>query len=283
MREGPGCLETRAFRVLGAKGVVVIPKQDAPGQSRSRKVVPATPAMSRPDLGKPAGELIQHGLDGHGHSMLVRKDPGDGTDLPPNVGMRCCGLPASSRQCGPAVWAGRPLMRRLRIRRNRRTRTRSPTTEVASTDARRTNFPVSCRHSRTPIIRHGRPAKDEADLSSLRGAHEARQATALARPQTPSDPPVSVHRLRACRHGRVARVRRRGALNELRDSLGAHHTCGYRLANGSRHRSNAIWETGRLSRPPDRSRILEGLMLPIENALARLHHACNPAPRALRR
>ena len=97
-------------------------------------------------------------------------------------------------------------------------------------------FPVSCRHSRTPMIRHGRPAKDEADLSSLRGAHEARQATALARPQTPSDPPVSVHRLRACRHGRVARVRRRGALNELRDSLGAHHTCGYRLANGSRHR-----------------------------------------------
>jgi hypothetical protein len=154
---------------------VVIPKQDAPGQSRSRKVVPATPAMSRPDSGKPAGESIQHGLDGHGHSMLVRKDPGDGTDLPPNVGMRCCGLPASSRQCGPAVWAGRPLMRRLRIRRNRRTRTRSPTTEVASTDARRTNFPVSCRHSRTPIIRHGRPAKDEADLSSLRGAHETRQ------------------------------------------------------------------------------------------------------------
>jgi hypothetical protein len=92
-----------------------------------------------------------------------------------------------------------------------------------------------------------------------------------------------VHRLRACRHGRVARVRRRGALNELRDSPGAHHTCGYRLANGSRHRSNAIWETGRLSRPPDRSRILEGLMLPIENALARLHRACNPAPRALRR
>ena len=48
-------------------------------------------------------------------------------------------------------------------------------------------------------------------------------------------------------------------------------------------RSNAIWETGRLSRPPDRSRILEGLTLTIETALARLHHACNPAPRALRR
>ena len=45
-------------------------------------------------------------------------------------------------------------------------------------------------------------------------------------------------------------------------------------------RSNAIWETGRLSRPPDRSRILEGLTLPIENALARLHRACNPAVRA---
>ncbi len=157
----------------------------------------------------------------------------DSTVLPPMRGCdaACPQAPASAA----AVWAGRPLMRRLRIRRNRRTRTRSPTTEVASTDARRTNFPVSCRHSRTPIIRHGRPAKDEADLSSLRGAHEARQATALARPQTPSDPPVSVHRLRACRHGRVARVRRRGALNELRDSLGAHHTCGYRLANGSRH------------------------------------------------
>jgi hypothetical protein len=47
---------------------------------------------------------------------------------------------------------------------------------------------------------------DEADLSSVRGAHEARQAIALARPQTPRGPPVSVHRLRACRHGRVARA-----------------------------------------------------------------------------
>src|SRR6476620_4782390 len=145
--------------------------------------------------------------------------PGVGTDMPPMRGCdaACPQAPASAA----AVWAGRPLMRRLRIRRNRRTRARSPTTEVAPTDARRTNFPVSCRHSRTPIIRHGRPAKDKADLSSLRGAHEARQAIALARPQTPSDPAVSVHRLRACGHGRVARVRRRGALNELRDSLGA--------------------------------------------------------------
>ena len=124
--------------------------------------------------------------------------------MPPMRGCdaACPQAPASAA----AVWAGRPLMRRLRIRRNRRTRARSPTTEVASTDARRTNFPVSCRHSRTPIIRHGRPAKDEADLWSLRGAHEARQATALARPQTPRGPPVSVHRLRACRHGRVARA-----------------------------------------------------------------------------
>jgi hypothetical protein len=116
----------------------------------------------------------------------------------------CPQAPASAA----AVWAGRPLMRRLRIRRNRRTRARSPTTEVASTDGRHTIFPVSCRHSRTPIIRHGRPAKDKADLSSLRSAHEARQATALARPQTPRGPPVSVHRLRACRHGRVAPSRR---------------------------------------------------------------------------
>jgi len=108
-----------------------------------------------------------------------------------------------------AVWAGHPLMWTVRIRRNRRTRARSPTTEVASTDARCTIFPVSYPHSRTPMIRHGRPAKDEADLSSVRGAHEARQAIALARPQTPRDPAVSVHRLRACRHGRVARARGR--------------------------------------------------------------------------
>ena len=141
--------------------------------------------------------------------------PGDGTPVPPMRGCdaACPQAPASAA----AVWAGRPLMRRLRIRRNRRTRARSPTTEVASTDARRTNFPVSCRHSRTPIIRHGRPAKDEADLSSLRGAHEARQATALARPQTPRGSAVSVHRLRTCRHGRVARVRgRRGAVKRPR-------------------------------------------------------------------
>lgn len=55
---------------------------------------------------------------------------------------------------------------------------------------------------------YGRPAKDEADLSSLRGAHEARQATALARPQAARGSAVSVHRLRACRYDRVARVRR---------------------------------------------------------------------------
>ena len=55
---------------------------------------------------------------------------------------------------------------------------------------------------------YGRPAKDEADLSSLRGAHEARQATALARPQAAPGSAVSVHRLRACRYDRVARVRR---------------------------------------------------------------------------
>ena len=151
-------------------------------------------------------------------SMLVRKDP-ESTPCAPNAGMRC-GLPASSRQCGRCLgWSS--TYAEAADTSEPPNASRSPTTEVASTDARRTNFPVSCRHSRTPIIRHGRPAKDEADLSSLRGAHEARQAIALARPQTPSDPPVSVHRLRACRHGRVARVRRRGAVNELLDSLGA--------------------------------------------------------------
>ena len=46
----------------------------------------------------------------------------------------------------------------------------------------------------------------ESDLSSVRGAHEAREAIALDRPQTPRGPPVSVHRLGACRFVRVARA-----------------------------------------------------------------------------
>jgi hypothetical protein len=53
--------------------------------------------------------------------------PGDGTPVPP---MRGCdaACPQASASAA-AVWAGRPLMRRLRIRRNRRTRARSPTTD----------------------------------------------------------------------------------------------------------------------------------------------------------
>ena len=69
----------------------------------------------------------------------------------PNAGMRC-GLPASSRQCGRCLgWSSTyadgadtsepPNASPI------------PTTEVASTDARRTIFPVPCRHSRTPMIR----------------------------------------------------------------------------------------------------------------------------------
>src|SRR6476646_4193860 len=77
--------------------------------------------------------------------------PGDGTPVPPMRGCdaACPQAPASAA----AVWADRPLVRRLRIRRNRRTRAQSPTTEVAPTEARRTIFPVPCRHSRTPMIR----------------------------------------------------------------------------------------------------------------------------------
>jgi hypothetical protein len=151
---------------------------------------------------------------------------GDSTVLPPMRGSdaACPQAPASAA----AVWAGRPLMRRLWIRQNRRTRARSPTTEVASTDARSTIFPVSRRHSRTPMIRHGRPAKDEADLSSVRGAHEAREAIALARPPTSRGPPVSVHRLRAYRYGRMARAG--GRIVEARTPA---------LAQGARQR--ALW------------------------------------------
>ena len=72
--------------------------------------------------------------------MLVRKERGGGADLPPMRGCdaACTQAPGSAA----AVWAGRPLMWTVRIRRNRRTRARSPTTEVASTDTRRTIFPV---------------------------------------------------------------------------------------------------------------------------------------------
>jgi hypothetical protein len=54
-----------------------------------------------------------------------------------------------------AVGAGRPFMRTVRIRPNRRTRTRPTATQVASTQARCPIFPVRCRHSRTPRQRPG--------------------------------------------------------------------------------------------------------------------------------
>jgi hypothetical protein len=65
---------------------------------------------------------------------------GDRTALPPMRGCdeACPQAPASAA----AVWAGCPLMRRLRTRRNLRTRTRSPTAEVASTDTGRAPFPI---------------------------------------------------------------------------------------------------------------------------------------------
>jgi hypothetical protein len=54
-----------------------------------------------------------------------------------------------------AVWAGRPLVRTVWIRPNRRTRARPTTTQVASTEARCPIFPVPCRRSRTPNPRRG--------------------------------------------------------------------------------------------------------------------------------
>ena len=74
-------------------------------------------------------------------SMLVRKDP-ETAPLCPQCGdaMRLARkLPPVRPLSGLVV----PLMRTVRIRRNRRTRARSPTTEVASTDARRTDIPCS--------------------------------------------------------------------------------------------------------------------------------------------
>ena len=96
-------------------------------------------------------------------------------------------------------------------------------------------FPVSCRHSRTPIIRHGRPAKDEADLSSLRGRMKlARQLPWLDHKL----PAILLFQCIDCGHVDMvewpASDEEAPSINFC-DSLGAHHTCGYRLANGSGH------------------------------------------------
>src|SRR6476620_5554728 len=72
--------------------------------------------------------------------------PGDSTPVPPMRGCdaACPQAPASAA----AIRAGRPLMRRLRIRRNRRPRARYPTTQLAPPDARRTILPVWSRRPR---------------------------------------------------------------------------------------------------------------------------------------
>ena len=82
------------------------------------------------------------------HPHLVRCLFGKTRSRHPCAPMRGCdaACPQASASAA-AVWAGRPLTRRLRIRRNRRTRARSPTNEVAPPDERRTIFPVPCRHS----------------------------------------------------------------------------------------------------------------------------------------
>ena len=116
-----------------------------------------------------------------------------------------CGLPASSRQCGRCLgWSSTYAD----AADTSEPPNASPIPHHRSGFNRRAAYDIPCSVPAlgTPMIRHGRPAKDEADLSSMRGAHEAREATALARPQTPRGPPVSVHRLGACRYGRVARA-----------------------------------------------------------------------------
>jgi hypothetical protein len=100
----------------------------------------------------------------------------------------------------------------------------------------------------------------------LRGAHEARQATALARPQTPCGSAVSVHRLRTCRHGRVARgrrgsvkrprtrrVRKGGARLTKRPrggvaSLGRSDTARYQRLSDPRVPGNSMRDSRRLSK-----------------------------------
>ena len=122
----------------------------------------------------------------------------------PIAGMRC-GLPASSRQCGRCLgWSSTYAEAAV----TSEPPNASPIPHHRSGFNRRAAYDIPC--SVPALANAGDPnmddQPDEADLSSLRGAHEARQATALARPQTPSDPAVSVHRLRACGHGRVARA-----------------------------------------------------------------------------
>jgi len=92
----------------------------------------------------------------------------------------------------------------------------------------------------------GRPAKDEADLSSVRGAHAARQAVALARPQAARGSAVSVHRLPGMStwlSGPRPRVKRRR-------ETPAEHGLQYGQDWPFRYFSNEISLMGRMTYPP---------------------------------
>ena len=116
----------------------------------------------------------------------------------PNAGMRC-GLPASSRQCSRCLgWSftyadGADTSEPPNA---------SPIPHHRSGSDRRAAYDIPCS---VPALAN---ANDPDMDDQPNGAHEARQATALARPQAARGSAVSVHRLRACRYDRVARVRR---------------------------------------------------------------------------
>ena len=136
-------------------------------------------------------------------SMLVRKDP-ETAPRCPIAGMRC-GLPASSRQCGRCLgWSSTYA----EAADTSEPPNASPIPHHRSGFNRRAAYDIPC--SVPALANADDPNMDDQPKTRLIcrrcAAHAARQATALARPETPSDPAVSVHRLRACGHGRVARA-----------------------------------------------------------------------------
>jgi hypothetical protein len=123
----------------------------------------------------------------------------------PNAGMRC-GLPASSRQCGRCLgWSSTYA----EAADTSEPPNASPIPHHRSGFNRRAAYDIPC--SVPALANADDPNMDDQPKTRLicrRCAARMKLARqfALARPQTPRGPPVSVHRLRACRYGRVARA-----------------------------------------------------------------------------
>jgi hypothetical protein len=134
----------------------------------------------------------------------------------PNAGMRC-GLPASSRQCGRCLgWSSTCA----EAADTSEPPNASPIPHHRSGFNRRAAYDIPC--SVPALANANDPDMDDQPKTRLICRRcAARMKLARQLPwldhRLPRGSAVSVHRLRACRHGRVARVRgRRGAVKRPR-------------------------------------------------------------------